>query len=200
MKFLYADKTDLYVQFMSNHMTWSVYLGSVYDKPEGIEAVGQFLNGDVTLFKGSVFNLLTIQWNKINLSQHLWLPSSLPVSLTSKLFLRRLFDNPSTLFRIIAYNPQNGKVRPITSLYKLLPVEEVVSSDIGTHQLEIAFSEPEEQALYEECPRWMECCVSDSDVKVPELEFIPDVTPEVKEVQELRDDKRFDQDTEVAIH
>ena len=26
------------------------------------------------------------------------------------------------------YNPQNGKVRPITSLYKLQPVEEVVSS------------------------------------------------------------------------
>ena len=24
-------------------MTWSVYLGSVYDNPEGIEAVGQFL-------------------------------------------------------------------------------------------------------------------------------------------------------------
>ena len=51
MKFLYADKTDLYVQFMSNYMTWSVYLGSVYDNPEGIEAVGLFLNGDVTLFK-----------------------------------------------------------------------------------------------------------------------------------------------------
>ena len=43
MKFLYADKTDLYVQFISNHMTWSVYLGSVYDNPESIEAVGQFL-------------------------------------------------------------------------------------------------------------------------------------------------------------
>ena len=79
-----------------------------------------------------------------NLSQHdldLWLPLSLPVSLTSKLFLRKLFDNPNTLFRIISYNPQNSKVRPITSLYKLLPVEEVVSSEIRTHQLEIAFSE-----------------------------------------------------------
>ena len=31
MKFLYADKTDLYMQFMSNYMTWTVYLGSVYD-------------------------------------------------------------------------------------------------------------------------------------------------------------------------
>ena len=84
-------------------MTWSVYLGSVYDNPEGIEAVGQFLNGDVTLFKGCVFDFLTIQWNNINLSQHdldLWLSSSLPVSLTLKLFLR-LFENPNTLFRIL---------------------------------------------------------------------------------------------------
>ena len=192
MKFLYADKTDLYIQFMSNYMTWSVYLGSVYDNPEGIEAVGQFLNGDVTLLKGCVFDFLTIQWNNINLSQHdldLWLPSSLPVSLTSKLFLRRLFDNPNTLFRIIAYNPQNVNVRPITSLYKLLPVEEVVSSDVRTHQLEIAFSKPEEQALYEECPRRMECCVHDSDDEVPELEFIPDLTPEEKAAQELKADK-----------
>ena len=200
MKFLFADKTDLYMQFISNYMTWSVHLGSVYTNPEGIEAVGQFCNGDVTLFKGCVFDFLTIQWNNINLSQHdldLWFSSSLPVSLTSKLFLKRLFDNPNTLFRIIAYNPQNGKVRPITSLYKLLPVEEVVSRDVRTHQLEIAFSESEEQALYEECPRRMECCVSDSEV--PELEFIPDLTSEVKEAQELRADKRFDQDTEVAI-
>ena len=203
MKFLYADKTDLYMQFMSSYMTWTVYLGSVYDNPEGIEAVGQFLNGDVTLYKGCVFDFLTIQSDNINLSQHdldLWLPSSLPVSLTSKLFLRRLFDNPKTLFRIIAYNPQNGKVRPITSLYKLLQVEEVVLSDVRSHQLEIAFSEPEEQALCEDYPRRIESCVSDfDDDDVPELEFILELTPEEKEAEQLRNDKRFDQDTEVAI-
>ena len=145
---------------------------------------------------------LTIQWNNINLSQHdldLWLPSNLPVSLTSKLFLRRLFENPNILFRIIAYNPQNGKVRPITSLYKLLPVEEVPSSDVRTHQLEIAFSASEEQTLYEECPRRMECCVYDPDDEVPELDFIPELTPEEKEAQELKADKDFDQDTEIAI-
>ena len=61
MQFLYIDKTELYFQFMSNYMTWSVYLRSVYDNPEGIEAVGQFLNGDVSLFKGCVFDFLTIQ-------------------------------------------------------------------------------------------------------------------------------------------
>ena len=159
MKFLYADKTDLYMQFMSNYMTWSVYLGSVYDNPEGIEAVGQFLNDDITLYKGCVFDFLTIQWDNVSLSQHdldLWLPSSLPVSLTSKLFLRRLFDNPKTLFRIIAYNPQNGKVRPITSLYKLQPIEKVVSCDYKTHHFEIAFSEPEEIDMCENYPRRMQ--------------------------------------------
>ena len=54
--------------------------------------------------------------------------------------------------------------------------------------------------MYEECPGRMECCVSDSDDEVPELEFIPDLTPEEKEaLEELRADKRLDQDTEVAI-
>ena len=199
-KFLYADKTDLYVQFMSHYMTWSVYLGSVYDNPEGIEAEGQFLNEDITLYKGCVFDFLTIQWDNISLSQHdldLWLPSSLPVSLTSKLFLRKLFDNPKTLFRIIAYNPQNGKVRPITSLYKLHPIEKVISCEDKTHHFEIAFSEPEE---IEDYPRRMETCVSVTDDNdVPELEFIPDLTPEDKEAEQLKDDQRFDQDTEVAI-
>ena len=204
MKVLYADKTDLCMQFMSNYMTWSVYLGSVYDNPEGIEAVGQFPNGDITLYKGCVFDFLTIRWDNVNQSQldlDLWLPSSLPVSLTSKFFLRRLYDNPKTLFRIIAYYPQNGKVRPITSLYKLQTVKEVVSSNVRSHHLEIAFSEPEEQALCEGYPRRIESCVSvsDDDDDVPELEFIPELTPEEKETEQLRNDKRFDQDSEVAI-
>ena len=76
----------------------------------------------------------------------------------------------------------------------------MVSSDIKTHQLEIAFSEPEEQALCEKHPRRIECCVSDSDDDddIPELEFIPELTTEEKDVEQLRDDQRFDQDTEVA--
>ena len=116
-------------------MTWSVYLGSVYDNPEGIEIIGHFVNGDVTLFKGCVFDYLTIQWDNVNLSHHdldSWVPSSLPVPLTSKFFLRNIFRKPSTLFRIIAYSPQNVKVKPLTPLSKLLPndaTEEVVSTD-----------------------------------------------------------------------
>ena len=140
--------------------------------PEEIEVIGQFMNGDVTLFKGCVFDFLTIQWDNVNLNQHdldLWLPSSLPVSLTSKFFLRKMFDRPSTLFRIIAYSPQNGKVRPLTSLYKMLSIEEVVSSDIRTHQLEIAFSDPGEQQLCDECHPKIEESVCDSGDDVPEL-------------------------------
>ena len=90
-------------------------------------------------------------------------------------------------------------MRPITSLYKLQPVEEVVSSDVRTHHFEIAFSEPEEQALCEDYPRRIESCVSVSDDDVSELEFIPDLTPEEKEADQLKGDQRFYQDTEVAI-
>ena len=220
MKFLYIDKTELYFQFMSNHMTCSIYLGSVYDNAEGNVAEGQFLNGDIILYKGCVFDFLTIQWDNISLSQYdldLWLPSCLPVSLTSKFFLRKLFDNPNTLFRIIAYNPQNGKVRPIISTYKLYqPIistyklyqeEEVVSSDVRTPQLEITSSAPDEEVLYEEYPSRMKCCVDPgedvpdltSDEEIPNLVTNPDLTYEDKEAQEQKADQDFDIDTEVAI-
>ena len=203
MKFLYADKTELYFQFMSNHMTCSIYLGSVYDNPEGIVAEGQFLDDDIILYKGCVFDFLTIQWDNISLSQYdldLWLPSSLPVSLTSKFFLRKLFNNPNILFRIIAYNPQNGKVRPVITTYKLYQEEEVVSGDVRTHQLD-------EEVLYEEYPSRMECCVDPdedvpdlvSDEEIPDLVTIPDLTYEDKEAQEQKADQDFDIDTEVAI-
>ena len=55
-----------------------------------------------------------------------------PSVLDIKIILRRLFDNPNTLFRIIVYIPQSNKVKPLTSLYKLMAnddIEEVVSTD-----------------------------------------------------------------------
>ena len=191
-------------------MTCSIYLGSVYDNPEGIVAEGQFLDGDIVLYKGCVFDFLTIQWDNISLSQYdlnLWLPSSLPVSLASKFFLRKLFDNPNTLFRIIVYNPQNGKFRPVISTYKLYQDEEVVSSDVRTHQLEIAYSTLDEEVLHEEYPSRMECCVDPnedvpdlvSDEEIPDLVTNPDLTYEGKEAQEQKADQDFDLDTEVAI-
>ena len=124
-------------------MTWSVYLGSVYDNPEGIEIIVEFMCGDVTLYKGCVFDYLTIQWENISLSQHdldLHFPSSLPISLTSKSSTRKVFRNPLTLFRIIAHSPNNGKVRPLTFLYELITIdtlEKVVSSDKNSNQFEI---------------------------------------------------------------
>ena len=57
---------------------------------------------------------------------------SLPVSLRTKLFLRKLFDNPNILLKIIVYYPQSSKVELLTSLYKFMPnddTEEVDSTD-----------------------------------------------------------------------
>ena len=49
-----------------------------------MKAIGQLIDGDVTLCKGCVFDYLTIQWDNANLSQHdldLWLPSN-PLSVS----------------------------------------------------------------------------------------------------------------------
>ena len=97
-------------------MTWSVYLGSICDSPGRIKVTRQFVNGDVTLCKGCVFGYLTIQGDNINLSLYdldLNFPSNHPMSLTSKFFWRTLFRNSITLFKIITYNSQNGKVKPL---------------------------------------------------------------------------------------
>ena len=58
---------------------------------------------------------------------------NLPVFLLTKLFLRKLFDNPNILFKIIVYYPQSDKIKLLFSLYKFIPnddTEEVVSTDI----------------------------------------------------------------------
>ena len=94
-------------------MTWSIYLGSVYDNPEGIKAIGLFVNGDVTLCEGCVFDYLTIQWNNVSLSQNdldLWLPSSLPVPLTSKFFLGIYLENPVSYSELLLIVPKMVKL------------------------------------------------------------------------------------------
>ena len=76
----------------------------------------------------------------------------------------------------------------------------MVSCDAKPYHFEIAFSKPKEQHFSEDNQRREESCVSVSDDdEVPELEFIPDLTPEEKEAEQLKDDQKFDQDTEVAI-
>ena len=45
-----------------------------------MKAIGQLVDGDVILCEGCMFDYLTIQWDKVNLSQYdldLWLLSSL---------------------------------------------------------------------------------------------------------------------------
>ena len=83
---------------------------------QGKKEIRQLVDSDITLCEGCVFDYLTIQWDNINLSLHdldLKFPSTHLVSLTSKFFLRTLFRNSITLFKIITYNSQNGTVKPL---------------------------------------------------------------------------------------
>ena len=74
-------------------MTWSIYLGSVYNNLERIKATRHFVNGNVTLCKGCVFDYLTIQWDNVNLSQNdldLWFPSNPPSTLDIKILFEEI--------------------------------------------------------------------------------------------------------------
>ena len=62
---------------------------------KSIKAIGQFVNDDVLLCEGCVFDYLTIQWDNVNLSQHdldLWFPSTppLPSVLDIKIILEEI--------------------------------------------------------------------------------------------------------------
>ena len=81
---------------------------------KGIKAIGQLIDGDVTLCERCVFDYLTIQCDNVNLSQHdldLWLPSNPPSVFDIKIILRKLFDSPNILFKIIVYYPQSDKIK-----------------------------------------------------------------------------------------
>ena len=63
-----------------------------------------------------MFEYLTIQWNNINLGLYdldLKISNKPPSVFDIKILLRTLFRNSITLLKIITYNPQNGKVKPL---------------------------------------------------------------------------------------
>ena len=63
-------------------------------------------------------------------------------SLTSKLFLRKLFDNPNILFKIIVYIPQSNKIKLLIFLYinSCQMMTQKKWFQLIQHQFEIAFS------------------------------------------------------------
>ena len=97
LQYLYTDKLDIILNscLIIGHdkFIWDQFIIT----QKGIKAIGQLVNGDVTLCEECVFDYLTIQWDNINLSQHdldLWLPSNPLSVLDIRIILRRLLTIP----------------------------------------------------------------------------------------------------------
>ena len=63
-----------------------------------------------------MFDYLTIQWDNINLSLQdldLKISNKPPSVFDIKILLRTLFRNSITLFKILAYNPQDDKMKQL---------------------------------------------------------------------------------------
>ena len=101
-------------------------------------------------------------------------------------------------------------MRPLTSLYELITINtlgKVVSSDERSNQFEITSPTQHvngEEDVCADCTTRVViensmCESDDSDDEVPELVYIPELTPEEEEVKVQKKQKCFDQDTIAAI-
>ena len=122
---LLLDKTDLYLQFVNTKsiVNVSIKIGSIFGYPEDLSGEGSLQRKSFTLDKQFMYDFLEINWGdcKINLNNlDLQLPHVCQIPLTTKFFLRKLFQNHKTMYRLIACQTTSRKVMvilPFCDLY-----------------------------------------------------------------------------------
>ena len=121
---LLLDKTDLYLQFVNteSNVNVSIKVGSIFGYPEDLSVEGSLQRKSFTLDKPFMYDFLDINWGdcKSNLNNlDLQLPHVCQIPLTTKFFLRKLFQNHRTMYRLIAYQTTSRKVMVILPLCDL---------------------------------------------------------------------------------
>ena len=121
---LLLDKTDLYLQFVNTEsiVNVSVKVGSIFGYPEDLSVEGSLQRKSFTLDKQFMYDFLEINWGdcKINLNNlDLQLPHVCQIPLTTKFFLRKLFQNHRTMYRLLACQTTSRKVMVILPLCDL---------------------------------------------------------------------------------
>ena len=104
---LLLDKTDLYLQFVNTGsiVNVSIKVGSIFGYPGDLSVEGSLQRKSFTLDKQFMYDFLEINWGdcKINLNNlDLQLPHVCQIPLITKFFLRKLFQNHKTMYRLIA--------------------------------------------------------------------------------------------------
>ena len=80
------------------------------------------LLGTIGLNQNPTYDFIDLKWNTMVLSlKDLDLPmvNTLQVPKWKKTQVRKIFESNNSYFRIVAYSPNTGKVRPLTDVYNL---------------------------------------------------------------------------------
>ena len=142
---LLLDKTDLYLQFVNTEsiVNVSIKVGSIFGYPEDLSVEGSLQRKSFTLDKQFMYDFLEINWRdcKINLNNlDLQLPHVCQIPLTTKFFLRKLFQNHRTMYRLIACQTTSRKVMvilPLCDLYDYGTEVNVISELTPTSEEEV---------------------------------------------------------------
>ena len=139
------DKTDLYLQFVNTEsiVNVSIKVGSMFGYPEDLSVEGSLQRKSFSLDKQFMYDFLEINWGdcKINLNNlDLQLPHVCQIPLTTKFFLRKLFQNHRNMYRLIAYQTTSRKVMvilPLCDLYDYGTEVNVISELTPTSEEEV---------------------------------------------------------------
>ena len=144
-KTLLLDRTDLYLQFVNTGsiVNVSIKVGSIFGYPEDLSVEGSLQRKSFTLDKQFMYDFLEINWGncKINLNNlDLQLPHVCQIPLITKFFLRKLFQNHRTMYRLIACQTTSRKVMvilPLCDLYDYGTEVNVISELTSTSEEEM---------------------------------------------------------------
>ena len=123
-KTLTVDKTNIYLHLydFTTGDSINLYLGTIFGQPEDIICEGQFTLGSIGLDQTPSYDFIDLKWNTVVLSlKDLDLPmiNTLQIPKWKKTQVRKMFGSNNSYFRIVAYSPNTGKVRPLTDVYNL---------------------------------------------------------------------------------
>ena len=125
----------------------SIKVGSIFGYPEDLSVEGSLQRKSFTLDKQFMYDFLEINWGdcKINLNNlDLQLPHVCQIPLITKFFLRKLFQNHKTMYRLIACQTTSRKVMvilPLCDLYDYGTEVNVISELTSTSEEEDVIEE-----------------------------------------------------------
>ena len=123
--YIMFEKSDMYIQFTTNFgaQLLQLKLGAYFGNPEDITLIGSLLNHDLLeLEKSCWYDTLHFDWKTFQIVLR-DIPISLPLDKTlcfmKRHYIRKIFLNERSLYRLLVHNPESCKTRVLYDFTRL---------------------------------------------------------------------------------